>query len=220
MPMRTEIGGPSQLSAMRPSWMVTAAATACAGVGKAAENESPPVANTKPCSAAMASRMMRSWTARLAAIPSPSVSQRRVDPSTSVNRNVMVPEGMTLAGMKLCPSHGRAVERNRRRLARVWCVAEGVGFEPTEPVKPAQQFSRLPPSSARPSLRVPTARRRSGSVPGRQIDRSGDSLAPVAEERLQETAALGLPHSAFELDVVVEPFVLRDVVQAPGGAGL
>ena len=30
--------------------------------------------------------------------------------------------------------------------------AEGVGFEPTEPVNPAQQFSRLSPSSARPSL--------------------------------------------------------------------
>ena len=33
-------------------------------------------------------------------------------------------------------------------------LAEGVGFEPTGPVKPAQQFSRLPPSSARPSLRA------------------------------------------------------------------
>ena len=32
--------------------------------------------------------------------------------------------------------------------------AEGVGFEPTEPVNPAQQFSRLSPSSARPSLQL------------------------------------------------------------------
>jgi hypothetical protein len=30
--------------------------------------------------------------------------------------------------------------------------AEGVGFEPTEPGIPVQQFSRLPPSSARPPL--------------------------------------------------------------------
>ncbi len=34
-------------------------------------------------------------------------------------------------------------------------LAEGVGFEPTEPVNPAQQFSRLSPSSARPSLHGP-----------------------------------------------------------------
>ncbi len=37
------------------------------------------------------------------------------------------------------------------RARRVRCVAEGVGFEPTGPRR-AQQFSRLPPSSARPSL--------------------------------------------------------------------
>ncbi len=33
-------------------------------------------------------------------------------------------------------------------------LAEGEGFEPSELVKPAQQFSRLPPSSARPSLQI------------------------------------------------------------------
>ena len=57
-----------------------------------------------------------------------------------------------------------SLRRGRSVLSRVlvtgFCVrpkksasAEGVGFEPTEPVNPIQQFSRLPPSSARPSLR-------------------------------------------------------------------
>ena len=45
-------------------------------------------------------------------------------------------------------SRGGTVRRGASRLA------EGVGFEPTLPEMPVKQFSRLPPSTARPPLRI------------------------------------------------------------------
>ncbi len=74
-------------------------------------------------------------------------------------------------------------------------VAEGVGFEPTEPVKPAQQFSRLPPSSARPSLRMMPAPAGGGKVyplparpdQGRSVRRSAKNDAIRSLQACSET---------------------------------
>ena len=55
-------------------------------------------------------------------------------------------------------------------------VAEGEGFEP--PVElPLQRFSRPPPSTARPSLRVEFAPDRGPRAPGRTRERAEDDQA-------------------------------------------
>ena len=49
--------------------------------------------NIKPPCASIAPRSTSSWAASAARIASASASHRRVEPSTSVNRNVTTPEG-------------------------------------------------------------------------------------------------------------------------------
>ena len=97
MPIRTRMR--PGISASRAA---AAAASAPCAVGKATKNASPCVSTSTPPCPPKASRRMRRCPASVAAYPSgPSSCSRRVDPSTSVNRNVTVPEGRSrcMAGM-------------------------------------------------------------------------------------------------------------------------
>ena len=71
----------------------TAASTADLGEANAAHTPSPVCLNNKPPCASIAARNTSSWAASAARIPSASASHRRVEPSTSVNKNVTTPEG-------------------------------------------------------------------------------------------------------------------------------
>src|SRR6516165_6759524 len=71
--------------------------TADIGDAKAATKPSPVWPNKNPSYASIAVRNTLSWTTSAARIPSASVSHRRVEPSTSVNRNVTTPEGAAAA---------------------------------------------------------------------------------------------------------------------------
>jgi hypothetical protein len=87
-PTRTWIGPEVRLAVM-----VSAAASAPEAVGKAKKKASPCVSTSKPPRAAHASRMTRGCSASASAYASaPSAWRSRVDPSTSVNRKVTVPE--------------------------------------------------------------------------------------------------------------------------------
>jgi hypothetical protein len=64
--------------------------------------------NKKPPWASIAERNTSSWAANAARIASASASHRRVEPSTSVNRNVTTPDGAAPGGADtLGDSHNR-----------------------------------------------------------------------------------------------------------------
>ena len=71
----------------------TATSTADRGEAKVAHTPSPVCLNMKPPCASIAPRNTSSWAASAARIPSASASHRRVEPSTSVNKNVTTPAG-------------------------------------------------------------------------------------------------------------------------------
>jgi hypothetical protein len=71
----------------------TAASTANVGEANAAHTPSPVCLNNQPPCVSIAERNTSSWAASAARIRSASFSHRRVEPSTSVNRNVTTPEG-------------------------------------------------------------------------------------------------------------------------------
>src|SRR6516165_3066740 len=75
-----------------------AAFTADIGDAKAATKPSPVWLNKNPSYASMAVRNTLSCTTSAARIACASASHRRVDPSTSVNKNVTTPEGAADAG--------------------------------------------------------------------------------------------------------------------------
>src|SRR6516164_4167183 len=76
----------------------TAASTAQLGEANAAHTPSPVCLNNQPPCASIASRNTSSWAASAARIALASFSHRRVEPSTSVNRNVTTPEGAAAGG--------------------------------------------------------------------------------------------------------------------------
>src|SRR6202044_4193247 len=67
--------------------------TADFGEANAAHSPSPVCLNNQPPCPSIALRNTSSWAASAARMPSASASHRRVEPSTSVNRNVTTPEG-------------------------------------------------------------------------------------------------------------------------------
>ena len=92
--MRTRMAISSgQHSAPSAAWASIAEATASPARAKAAASPSPPVANTKPPWASTALRTIPSWRANAKRMDSGAASHRRVDASTSVNKNVTVPDG-------------------------------------------------------------------------------------------------------------------------------
>src|ERR1700692_2436910 len=70
----------------------TAASTAHLGEANAAQTPSPVCLNNQPPCASIALHNTSSWVARAIRISSASASHRRVEPSTSVNKNVTTPE--------------------------------------------------------------------------------------------------------------------------------
>src|SRR5689334_17178176 len=78
-------------------WAATAASTADLGDAKAAHTPSPVCLNNQPPCASIAARNASSWAASAARMPSASASHRRVEPSTSVNKNVTTPPGAAAA---------------------------------------------------------------------------------------------------------------------------
>src|SRR5215217_5024486 len=91
--MRTRSDGPGQSVQDSSACNRRAAATASDGRLNASPKPSPAVANTYPSHASTASRTAASCTLSDADIPSGSAGQHRVEPSTSVNKNVTVPDG-------------------------------------------------------------------------------------------------------------------------------
>src|SRR6185312_9985040 len=73
-------------------WAATAASTADFGEANAAHTPSPVCLNNQPPCASIEERNTVSWLASANRIPSASASHRRVEPSTSVNRNVTTPK--------------------------------------------------------------------------------------------------------------------------------
>src|ERR1700761_3119700 len=71
----------------------TAASTADVGDANAAHTPSPVCLNNQPPCASSALRTTSSWAASATRMASASASHRRVEPSTSVNKNVTTPEG-------------------------------------------------------------------------------------------------------------------------------
>ena len=88
----------------------TAASTADLGEANAAHTPSPVCLNNQPPCASIAARNTSSWAASATRIASASVSHRRVEPSTSVNRNVTTPEGAAAAGS----GHPRRISQQTR----------------------------------------------------------------------------------------------------------
>jgi hypothetical protein len=76
----------------------TAASTAERGEANAAHIPSPVCLNNQPPCASIAPRSTKSCAASATRIASASASHRRVEPSTSVNRNVTTPEGAAAGG--------------------------------------------------------------------------------------------------------------------------
>ena len=76
----------------------TAASTADVGDANAAHTPSPVCLNNQPPCASIARRSTSSCAASAARMLSASASHRRVEPSTSVNKNVTTPEGAVAAG--------------------------------------------------------------------------------------------------------------------------
>src|SRR5262249_23345691 len=75
-----------------------AASTAALGDENAAHTPSPVCLNMKPPCASIAEHNTSSCAASAARIAFASFSHRRVEPSTSVSRNVTTPEGAAAAG--------------------------------------------------------------------------------------------------------------------------
>src|SRR5882757_2089113 len=71
-----------------------AASTAARGDVNAAHTPSPVCLNNQPVYFSTASCNTESWASSADRMSSGSASHRRVDPSTSVNRNVTTPEGL------------------------------------------------------------------------------------------------------------------------------
>src|SRR5262245_45116060 len=65
-------------------------------MGKDAQKASPMVLNTTPPLVSMAARRSASWRAKAMRIMSGCSSHKRVEPSMSVKRKVMVPLGMSI----------------------------------------------------------------------------------------------------------------------------
>ena len=99
---RTEVVAPAQLGfagrqphphrQLQARCAATAASTAERGEANAAHTPSPVCLNNQPPCASIAWRSTSSWAASATRIPSASASHRRVEPSTSVNRNVTTPK--------------------------------------------------------------------------------------------------------------------------------
>src|SRR5277367_3137532 len=68
------------------------------GDANAAHTPSPVCLNSQPPCASIALHNTSSWAASAARISSASASHRRVEPSTSVNKNVTTPEGAAATG--------------------------------------------------------------------------------------------------------------------------
>ena len=83
------------------------------GDANAAHTPSPVCLNMKPPCASISPRNTSSWAASAARMPSASASHRRVEPSTSVNRNVTTPEGAAARS-----ADTPAESHNRPRLPR------------------------------------------------------------------------------------------------------
>src|ERR1700686_4865233 len=79
-------------------WAAAAASTADLGEANAAHTPSPVCLNNQPPCASIAPRSAKSCAASATRIASASASHRRVEPSTSVNKNVTTPEGAAAAG--------------------------------------------------------------------------------------------------------------------------
>src|SRR6516162_1297836 len=75
-----------------------AASTPALGDENAAQIPSPVCLNMKPPCASIASRNTSSCAASAPRMPSASASHRRVEPSTSVNKNVTTPDGAADGG--------------------------------------------------------------------------------------------------------------------------
>jgi len=105
------------------------------GEANTAHTLSPVCLNRKPLCASIAVRNTLSWTASAACIACASVSHRRVEPSTSVNKNVTTPEGAAAGGAGTpAESHNRHTPtshiggiRPRRHSARSVGVAYRAG---------------------------------------------------------------------------------------------
>ena len=86
----------------------TAASTADLGEPNTAHTPSPVCLNNQPPCASVVLHNTSSWAASATRIPSASASHRRVEPSTSVNKNVTSPEGAAAAGADTpAESHNR-----------------------------------------------------------------------------------------------------------------
>ena len=108
----------------------TAASTADLGEANAATTPSPVCLNNQPPCASIAARNTSSCASRAARIAAASASHRRVDPSTSVNRNVTTPEGAAAVmasprptscaprSPAMSPSHGSDPDSRGRRPRR------------------------------------------------------------------------------------------------------
>ena len=162
----------------------TAASTADLGEAKAAHTPSPVCLNNQPPCASITLRNTSSWTASANRMAPASASHRRVEPSTSVNKNVTTPEGAAAGGADTpAESHTRQAptshiagirSRNRRpearRSASRWPDRSGdiahAGWPPGRPSKsrvtPAAVGGRgfEPPHrvTARPARTAPAVR--------------------------------------------------------------
>ena len=96
-PMATSVATSNSAFDLTPAGTRSAAATASDARPDAAANESPAVVNTYPPCDSIEARMIASWTNSEADIAPLSAAHSRVEPSTSMNRNVTVPEGNTRA---------------------------------------------------------------------------------------------------------------------------
>ena len=91
-----------------PRCAATAASTAERGEANAAHTPSPVCLNNQPPCPSITERNTSSWAASATRIASASFSHRRVEPSTSVNKNVTTPEGAAAAGADTpAESHNR-----------------------------------------------------------------------------------------------------------------
>ena len=82
-----------QLSDTSCCCATSVALSAAWGVAKAAQKASPTVLNTNPRWPSMTARMISSWRRSAAVIAFGSSSHSLVEPSTSVNSSVTVPDG-------------------------------------------------------------------------------------------------------------------------------
>ena len=135
-PIRTRIGSSSNRSVI-----TVAASTASGARANARRNASPCVSTSTPPSDTHASRTIRRWSSSATAyLSGPSSSSSRVDPSTSVNRNVTVPEGRSARTRGSCDTvqHNAQLGRARTPLA---CL---LGYEDIGRFRSPNLFGRWP----------------------------------------------------------------------------